>query len=404
MPPIRDAFLNLLGTALGNPCAAPVPELSPAQWSELASLAMAHKVLPLIFEPAYPLVSRADPALAAALKRQVRQQVIVQTLRTADFLELYRALEETGAAPLVVKGIVCRQLYPKPDHRPSADEDLLIPPEQLGLCHEVMTRLGLSTTESDPENAYEVPYRKPGSPLYIELHKQLFPPGFRTADSEFNDFFGTLHRHNTIQEVPGGRVRTLHPTDHMTYLLFHAFKHFLHSGFGIRQICDILLFAHHHDERIDWERVRLSCRCIRAEKFAAAVFAIGSRHLHFDPIGPWDAIDVDEMPLLEDVLQAGIYGSSELSRQHSSTVTLEAASARKSPQIGFLAAAFPSAKALEGRYPWLKKQPYLLPIAWAERMAAYLRETKHRPDSSLADALKIGAERVKLLRQYDIVN
>lgn len=403
MTPVRDAFLNLLGTALGNPSAGPAPELTPAQWSELATLAMAHKVLPLIFEPAHPLVSRADPALTAALKRQVRQQVIVQTLRTADFLELYHGLEEAGAAPLVVKGIVCRQLYPKPDHRPSADEDLLIPPEQLGLCHDVMTRLGLSSTEADPENAYEVPYRKPGSPLYIELHKHLFPPGFRTADSEFNDFFGMPHRHSTIQEVPGGRVRTLHPTDHMTYLIFHAFKHFLHSGFGIRQICDILLFAHHHDESIDWARVQQSCRSIRAEKFAAAVFAIGVRHLGFSSVGPWDP-DVDEMPLLEDVLQAGVYGSSELSRQHSSTVTLEAAAARKSAPAGILAAAFPSAKALEGRYPWLKKQPYLLPIAWAERMAAYLRETKHRPDSSLANALKIGSERVKLLRQYDIVS
>ena len=402
MTPVRDAFLNLLGTALGNPSAAPVPELTSAQWSELASLAMAHKVLPLIFEPAYPLVSRADPALAAALKRQVRQQVIVQTLRTAEFLELYRALEASGATPLVVKGIVCRQLYPRPDHRPSSDEDVWIPPEQFALCHEVMTRLGMHTSEADPDNVYEVSYRKPGSPLYIELHKHLFPPGFRIADSEFNDFFGTPHHHNTIHQIPGGRVRTLHPNDHMTYLLLHAFKHFLHSGFGIRQICDMLLFAHHHNDLIDWEWVRLSCRCIRAEKFAAAVFTIGVKHLGFAPVGGWET--VNELPLLEDVLRAGVYGSSELSRQHSSTVTLEAAASRKSPQLGFLTAAFPSAKALEGRYPWLKKQPYLLPIAWAGRMASYLRETKHRPDSSLADALKIGAERVKLLRQYDIVN
>ena len=36
---------------------------------------------------------------------QVRQQVVVQTLRTADFLELYRALEEAGVTALVVKGI-----------------------------------------------------------------------------------------------------------------------------------------------------------------------------------------------------------------------------------------------------------------------------------------------------------
>jgi hypothetical protein len=397
---VRDAFLNLLAAALGN-AHDPVPELTADQWRELFAMAAEHKVLPLIFEPAYPQVARLDPALAADTKRQVRLQVVAQTIRTAEFLELYRALEEAGATPLVVKGIVCRQLYPRADHRPSADEDLWIPPEQYPLCHGVMTRLGLVTGETDANGVYEVPYRRAGSSLYIELHKHLFPPGFRVADAEFNGFFS--HARHVIEQIPGGSLRTLHPTDHMTYLLFHAFKHFLHSGFGIRQICDILLFAHRHGGAIDWERVRLSCRAIRAEKFAAALFAIGTRHLGFGPVGPWGSLYVDEKPLLQDVLCAGVYGSADLSRQHSSTITLEAVSTRKKAPAGILAAAFPTAKHLEGRYPWLKKQPWLLPVAWTSRMADYLRETKRRPDSSLADALKIGTERVELLKRYDIL-
>ena len=85
MTPVRDAFLNLLAAALGN-AHDPVPELTADHWRELFALAAEHKVLPLIFEPAYPLVARLDPALAAGTKRQVRQQVIVQTIRTAEFL------------------------------------------------------------------------------------------------------------------------------------------------------------------------------------------------------------------------------------------------------------------------------------------------------------------------------
>lgn len=398
---VTESFLALLCAGLRDLPAEQVPELTAEQWRELFELARVHKVLPLVFEPAYPGLSQTDPALAASLKRQVRQQVIVQTLQTADFLELYRALAQSGITPLVVKGIVCRQLYPKPDHRPSSDEDLLIPPEQFALCHETMTRLGFATSEPEPETAWEVPYRRSGSPLYIELHKQLFSPGFGT-DAEFNAFFADSIGNALPQQVPGGAVQTMHPTDHMTYLLFHAFKHFLHSGFGIRQICDIGLFARHHDGEIDWKRVLSSCRSIRAEKFAAAVFAVGIRHLGFEPIGPWDT-GVDELPLLDDVLQSGIYGSSEQSRLHSSTITLEAAASQKSAPGGIWAAAFPSARNLQGRYPWLKKQPWLLPLAWASRMGAYLRETKRRPDSSLVDALKIGTERLELLRQYDIL-
>ena len=393
MTPVHEAFLALLRSSLGGTSAP--PELTAEQWSELLELAQAHKLLPMIFEAGFPQLRLVDSDLAAAVKRQVRDQVILQTLRTADFLELYRALEEAGIKALVVKGIVCRQLYSRPDHRPSADEDLWIPPEQLSRCRQVLEAYGMTTTETNPE-AWEFPYRKAGSPLYIELHTRLFPPGFSVADSAFNDFFGTPHQHKTIQALPGGSVQTLHPNDHMTYLLFHAYKHFLHSGFGIRQVCDILLFAHRHGELIDWEWVRLSCRCVRAEKFAAAVFAIGVKHLGFAPVGGW--AEIDELPLLEDVLSAGVYGSAGETRLHSSTITLKAASSQKATRSGFLAAAFPPAGALEGRYPWLKGRHYLLPAAWGQRIIGYLRQS-----AAPAEALRIGAERVELLRQYGII-
>lgn len=401
MTPTQQAFLSILRAALhgGEDCL----DISAEQWPELFRLAQDHKVLPLVFETVHLRLRREVPELAAAVRGQVRNLVILQTLRTAEFLELWRALEEAGVTPLVVKGVVCRQLYPKPDHRPSSDEDVLIPPEQFPLCHEVMTRMGLTTTEPDPDAAWEVPYRREGSPLYIELHKHLFAPESDTFGG-LNEFFGDPFRSAAVLEVQGTALRTMHPCDHMTYLIFHAVKHFLYSGFGIRQICDILLFAREYHAQIDWEWVRLSCRSIRAERFAAAVFAIGVRHLGFDPVEPWDTIDVDELPLLEDVLSAGIYGSAGEHRLHSSAITLEAVSAQnqgKAPRSGLAAAAFPAAASLEGRYPWLKERPWLLPAAWGSRILSYLLEPR-TPGGSTA-ALKLGADRRALLKQYGIL-
>ena len=327
--------------------------------------------------------------------------MILQTLRTAEFLELWRALEEAGVTPLVVKGVVCRQLYPKPDHRPSSDEDVLIPPEQFPLCHEVMTRMGLTTAEPDPDGVWEVPYRREGSLLYIELHKHLFAPESDTFGG-LNEFFGDPFRSAAVLEVQGTALRTMHPCDHMTYLIFHAFKHFLYSGFGIRQICDILLFSHAHAGQIEWGHIRKCCKAVRADKFAAAVFTIGVRHLGFGPVGPWT--NVDELPLLEDVLSAGVYGSADDDRLHSSTITLEAVSAQKQGRgthSGLLTAAFPSAQALEGRYPWLKGRHWLLPAAWGDRIFSYLRE--NRSHGSGSAALKLGAERRALLKYYGIL-
>ena len=396
MTPVHEAFLTLLRISLAG--SGEPPELTGEQWTELFELAEAHKLLPMIFEAGFPRLRRTAPELAAAVKGRVRNHVILQTMRTEEFLNLYQVLTDAGLTPLVVKGIVCRQLYAKPDHRPSADEDVLIPPEQLSRCRQVLEAYGMATTESDPD-AYEFPYRKAGSPLYIELHRSLFPPQ-SDAYGDWNRFFRDAFASAVELQTGSRKLLTLEPTTHMTYLLLHAFKHFLHSGFGIRQICDMLLFARHYEDQIQWSRVRKVCRQVRAEHFAAAVFAIGVKHLGFAPVGGWP--EADEMPMLEDILRAGVYGSADETRLHSSRITLDAVSAQKQERrrSGALrSSAFPPAKALEGRYPWLRAHPYLLPAAWGHRIISYLRQ----PAAAPAEALRIGAERVELLRKYGII-
>lgn len=108
---------------------------------------------------------------------------------------------------------------------------------------------------------------------------------------------------------------------HLFYLICHAFKHFLHSGFGIRQVCDIVLFANAYGKEIDWIRILQQCREIHADLFTAALFQIGQKYLTFDPSRAgypqeWQEIQVDEQLMLDDLLEAGIYGDGTMSRKH----------------------------------------------------------------------------------------
>ena len=399
----EQAFLQALRAALLGQRAEPA--LSPTQWQQLLNMSQAHKVLPLVFEAVCicPSLQQADAAYLQAVRRQAKQQVVMQTLRTEEFLALNRRLRAAGVTPMVVKGLVCRSLYPRPDHRPSSDEDILIPEDQFDIAHRVMLDFGMQTSE-DIQGAYEVPYRKAGSPLYIELHKHLFPPE-STAYGDLNRFFdGVFDR--SCQE---GEVLTMAPTDHLFYLICHAFKHFLHSGFGIRQVCDIVLYAQHFGSGIDWEALLSNCRAIRADKFAAALFRIGQNHLTFDPtkacLPPsWQNIAVDETAMLEDLLDAGVYGSASVSRQHSSNITLEAVASQnqgRKQKNSLLASAFPPAKQLQGRYPYLKKHPILLPAAWCHRLWHYARKGDK---SQGAEALKLGQDRIQLLQEYGILD
>ena len=411
----KDMFLPALKAALKNEKVSWSEELESQDWVELFRIATTHQVLPLIYEAVYdcPAARNMEPQVFMSAKQQTIRSVMLQTMTTNEFLGLFQHLQKAGVQALVVKGIVCRNLYPNPEYRMSGDEDVLIPEEEFELCHQAMLDYGMHPADptQDIQSEHEVPYGKPGSPIYIELHKCLFPPE-STAYGDLNRFFKNVHDRAIKLSIDGKQVVTMGYTDHLFYLICHAFKHFLHSGFGIRQVCDIVLFANAYGKEIDWIRILQQCREIHADLFTAALFQIGQKYLTFDPSRAgypqeWQEIQVDEQLMLDDLLEAGIYGDGTMSRKHSSNITLNAVSAQKQGKKSdhsVLKTLFPPAKSMEGRYPYLKKHPYLLPVAWISRILKYHQETSKSRDNGAAQAVSIGNQRIELFREYHILD
>lgn len=392
-------FLQSMSCALRGEKLPEQPEATAAQWEQVFQLGRDHRVLPMVFEAVHSQAVLQNSPMLKSVRGMARQDVYLQTVKTAEFLTLYRALRAEGLTPLVVKGLICRNLYPKPDQRPSSDEDLLIPREQFEAAHRALLDFGMRAETENLASSHEISYRKQGG-LHIELHQSPFPPD-SAAYGHLNRFFEAVHSRAVETVIDGVSLLTMAPTEHLLYLIFHAFKHFLHSGFGIRQVCDIALFAGRYEAQIDWEWVFSCCRKIRGEKFAAAIFRIGEKYLGTPAACPgFRELEVDEKPMLMDLLASGIYGDSELSRKHSATITLSAAEGRKN---GLVRSLFPSVRSLRSRYPYLEAHPLLLPAAWVSRLAAYGRETLTRRDSGAAESLRIGAERVALLKRYGIL-
>jgi hypothetical protein len=65
---------------------------------------------------------------------------------------------------------------------------------------------------------------------------------------------------------------------------------------------------------------------------------------------------------------------------------------------------FPPPGKLTHRYAYLKKYPWLVPVAWADRLIQYRRETRSTANSDVLEAIRIGSQRVELFRQYDIID
>ena len=371
-------------------------------WPAIFALANQQKLLPILFETVRKTpAAEENAALFSVTKQQVIGQVLNQTVRSSEFADLYRKLRTAGLHPIVVKGQLCSRLYPLKDHRISADDDLYIPNTEFMACHEQLLANGLTTDTPADEllTADEVSYTKKDSPLYIELHRHLFDSS-EDAHDELNHFFANLKP----IEIDG--FLAMPPHEHLLYLILHAYKHFVRSGIGLRQFCDIGLWAQAYHDQIDWQHLHDQCASVHAATFAAAAFRIARDYLgiEFDLPAPWDG-SIDVEPLLHDTLCGGVYGSNDLTRLHSSTVTLNAVKAsRTGEKSSVLRTVFPKREYLEHRYPYLKKRPYLLPVAWAQRLTHYASEKQSGSDNSASGSIKLAKERIELMKRYDIMD
>ena len=363
-------------------------------WLALLDLSAEQKLIPVVYDI---LHNSMPPGIADQFRQTAIIQAAHQTAHSAEFLLVYAQLRNAGLDPVVVKGIISRTTYSRSDLRISSDEDLYIPVASYLQFHETMKHLGFTTSDKpDLKNAHEERYLR--NDLLIEGHWEFFPQDHDALNS-LNSLSAGFWERSRVIEVDRVPLRTLEPTDHMTFLLLHAFKHFISSGFGIRQICDIAQWSKTHD--INWARVHEILQSVHGEYFAGALFGIGVQY--FGMTFPYGWERSDYTLLLNDALSAGIYGSNTMSRKHSSTITLGAVEAgfREKRSIPLLPSLFPNRSVMEISFPWVKKSKLLLPAAWGIRILRYLKES--RTDNTATESIRIGKERTGMLKFYKIL-
>ena len=358
--------------------------------------ARAHKILPMTAEALLAADAVRDPERRAALKREASLKTVNQIHRTEAFLRAYRAMRETGAAPLCVKGVVCRACYPNPDLRLSFDEDVLVRETDFAACAEALLSLGF--VPEGPEDGFEVTFLERESGCMIELHRSLFPEDGGVY-SRFNEALGDMFLETDRINVNGTELLCPAPTRHMLYLILHTFKHFLIAGVGIRQLADIAVCAQH--SAVDWQLLFEKCEGLRLTAFLSAVLRIGADRFGLDLSGirsPLFDPSVDVTSLLEDVMAGGVYGSRNADVRRSGNLTFKAyASVLLRKKTTFFAALFPPKDTMRRKYGYVERHGWLLPVAYLSRIFGYFFR---RHDA--ARTFSAAERRSELMRRYGI--
>lgn len=396
-------LLCLKAYRLGEGTAERTEENSPEFWEQLHELAAVHSVIPVVYETlrGHPDFPSAGSELAGTWRREALFQAAAQAGRTQMLLRLTGALNGEGIPYAVVKGAVCRALYSRPDLRPSGDEDLFIPAGARERCSAVLDRCGLVLTSSGEGVDHWI---HGGTGLHVEVHTRLFSTGWR-AEPILNQWFDRALGRTVTTLVEGAEVRTLAPTDHFLFLVSHGVKHFIAGGLGVRAWCDILTFEENYRDEICRKTVDELLNDVGGREFFLRLLAMGQALLSWENRG-WTLPQREDWgELLDDMMEAGVYGQTSMERRHSAALALRAAGTG-GEQPSPLAVLFPPARKLAGRYPILRRVPILLPVMWVRRILTYLWEVLRSggEGNSPGETLALGKKRTEMMVRYGILS
>lgn len=382
-----------------------------ADSERLVELARLHKVLPLIVQCEKDTEVFSSHKILASASKYALSSAVAQIRRSEIFKALYLKMNENGIFPIVLKGIVCRNLYGKNgDYRISGDEDLLVKKEDFGKIDTFLRGEGFqpdkdNLSETATEFLQEVTYTSPYNDLRLEVHLNPFgkDDAFRRKMNVFFEDASDSYREEKSGDVT---IRTLNHTKHFLFLVLHAFKHLTVSGFGIRMVCDILLYMEKYYEEIDFDYILVSLREVNGESFLADLIFIGNEYLGFS-LPETGEINCPE-ELLEDILESGIYGNHTQARRTSVHMVHSAFARRKFSQKAGRAGllfdtVFPPKERLRELCPELERKPWLIFDVYIKRMGRFVSHNRQSRDNLAVESMKIGQKRIELLKKYKLL-
>lgn len=229
---------RLLSLALHNKA---LERLSPdVDYARVIAVAESHKVMALL----HPVLEHAglQESIWKIVDRK-GEQTVRQSYR---LLMLSRyvigLLKENGIDVILLKGCGTAAWYPVPELRKSGDIDLLFKSEdETRKALQILAQQGFVTTEDQPANHHIVCESRDS--VSLELHMSLAEP----FDSEkTNRFLADCQKeyfaHRRVVDCMGVAFELTSDGYHAFYLLLHMLQHYVRAGFGVKLLCDWVVF------------------------------------------------------------------------------------------------------------------------------------------------------------------
>lgn len=322
------------------------------------------------------------------------------------------ALAKEHNIPFVIfKGCVLADLYPQYVQRSSCDTDIFVSHEYRQKAIEMLVNTGYVINEEHSKNEVCVlQYCK--FPHTIELHSCLWED-YEGKRLDILKSFGLTDTDKLIElETCGFTVTTLGYEEHLIYQLFHIIKHFSLEGVGMKYLADITLYVDAYGKYIDYQRMWKRLEELDYAKFAHYLFAICIEFLGMDKAileGRKMSMGNEFYEFMLDLFNGGVmYEDKSDSWQILGMMTPYFTGEKGGAKGKFgrkLAVIFPRVKDIQEYYPYLRKYPFLLPVAWVQKATKYLINYRNQSNNwySASEKLNVAEHRIDLMDKLGLL-
>ena len=248
-------YFALLQSAIWN---RPVAVNDAVDWQAVMRLAEYHATVTLLCDVAakMPADQQPDAEMLGWMKNQMRANLFFHMRLKQVLLQAVKMLRDHGIEPVLLKGFSLAQYYPNPNLRQFGDIDLFVGLEKFHEACAVLRSMPGSYNWGvilDSGRHFNIEF----GDYSLEIHRV----SSEIEEEEENAIYLEIERQGLFVssrevDLEGARLRIPSKEFMAFFTFYHAWHHFLTTGVGWRQLCDLALVLHAYREQINVEQLR----------------------------------------------------------------------------------------------------------------------------------------------------
>ena len=303
---------------------------------------------------------------------------------------IQKALENHGIENAVIKGSATASLYDVPEYRKSGDVDILIlDDKKLDEACDVIKELGLDC--NDVQRALHHVAFSMEEGIDVELHSMLAEP---FDNKEINDYLFALTKECTLEKISifEMEITALTTAYNAFELLLHMLQHFLRAGFGLKLLCDWVVFWNRDIEENEKEKYLKLVTESKIKGFSDIVTKTCIEYLGLNPqkVSFMELENIDISNFIVDIFDAEEFGHSSNDRM----VGMRGAS------LSDFVREFHHQTCLN--YPKASKMIITFPVLWVCTLTKFMINNRRIRNVSVGEVLKSARTRGQLINELHL--